>query len=211
MDYVEKTPVRAKVITILREAILSGEFKAGHELSLTETASMLRVSRTPIREAFQILEAEGLLELRMNRGAIVKPINSQFITDHFDLRRLLEGEATYRAVKKNMPPETLRTLQDEIGGLDAVPEEVYDDYNFRFHQTLWLASGNDKLYSILDTLWNGPSYSHTRGKQVDHSKSIAEHGTILECVKKRDAEKARETMHKHIERSMRIILADRTV
>jgi len=194
---------------ILREAILSGEVGAGHELSLTDTAENLRVSRTPVREAFQLLESEGLLELRMNRGAVVKPINRKFIADHFDMRSMLEGEAVYRAIKNNMPTDALRTLQDEISRMDEIPDDVYDDYNARFHQAFWYAAGNDRLFSFLDTLWNGPTYSHTSGKQVEHGKSVVEHGLILESAEAHDAEKARAVMQKHIERSMRIILASK--
>ncbi|MCC8191169.1 MAG: GntR family transcriptional regulator [Planctomycetes bacterium] len=206
MDVVEKSPVRAKVATILREAILSGEFTAGSELSLTETAHLLRVSRTPVREAFQVLEAEGLLELRMNRGAIVKPINTKFITDHFDMRRMLEGEAVFRAIANRMASAPLRTLQQTIITQADVPDDVYDEYNYSFHKTIWVASDNQKLFTMLDTLWNGPSYSHTRGRQVDHRASIREHGAILDCVDAGKAELARAIMHDHIERSMRIIL-----
>ncbi|MDR2390830.1 MAG: GntR family transcriptional regulator [Planctomycetota bacterium] len=206
MDYVEKTPGRIEVATILREAILSGEFKAGHELSLTGTAVMPRVSSTPVREAFQPLEAEGLLELRMNRGAIVTPINTKFVTDHFDMRRMLEGEAVFRAVNNNMPAESLRAPQNSIQAMASIPNDVYDEYDFRFHQTFRSGSQNNKLCFFLDTLWNGPSYSHTRGKQVDHSSSVIEHGLILDYAESHGAERARDIMHVHIDRSRQIIL-----
>ena len=89
MDSLKKAmPVRVQITAILRKALFSGEYKSGDELSLTETAERLGVSRTPVREAFQTLEAEGLIELRMNRGAIVKTIDEKYITDP-DIRYIL--------------------------------------------------------------------------------------------------------------------------
>ena len=54
-------PTRVKIASILRKAIFSGDIKAGEELSLTDISNKLNVSRTPVREAFQILESENLL------------------------------------------------------------------------------------------------------------------------------------------------------
>ena len=60
MDSLKKAmPVRVQITAILRKALFSGEYKSGDELSLTETAERLGVSRTPVREAFQTLEDEG--------------------------------------------------------------------------------------------------------------------------------------------------------
>ena len=74
MESMELLPARVRITAILKKALFSGEYKSGDELSLTDIAAKLGVSRTPVREAFQALEAEGLIELRMNKGAIVKPI-----------------------------------------------------------------------------------------------------------------------------------------
>ena len=101
MDSLKKAmPVRVQITAILRKALFSGEYKSGDELSLTETAERLGVSRPPVREAFQTLEAEGLIELRMNRGAIVKTIDEKYITDHYEMRILLESEAAKRAAEQ---------------------------------------------------------------------------------------------------------------
>ena len=69
-------------------------------LSQESLGERLGVSRTPVREAFQTLEAEGLIELRMNRGAIVKTIDEKYITDHYEMRILLESEAAKRAAAR---------------------------------------------------------------------------------------------------------------
>ena len=77
-------PTRIRIASILRKAILSGEFKEGEELSLTDIANNLGVSRTRVHEAFQILSSENLILLRMNKGAIVKESPSKTIREHFE-------------------------------------------------------------------------------------------------------------------------------
>ena len=61
METIQVLPIRVRVTAILRKALLSGEYRPGEELSLTDVAAKLGVSRTPVREAFQSLAAEGLL------------------------------------------------------------------------------------------------------------------------------------------------------
>ena len=75
MESLKMMPARIRIASILKKAIYSGEYKSGDELSLTGVAEQLGISRTPVREAFQTLEAEGLITLRMNKGAIVNAID----------------------------------------------------------------------------------------------------------------------------------------
>ena len=97
MKKITVVPTRVRIAAELRKSILNGEIKAGEELSLTGTAEKLAVSRTPVREAFQVLSEEGLIRLRMNRSAVVMQIDENYIIDHFETRALLEGEAVARA------------------------------------------------------------------------------------------------------------------
>lgn len=207
MEAVEKMPVRLKVASIIRNAILSGEFADGEALSLTDTANRLKVSRTPVREAFQLLESEGLIELRMNREAIVHKIDEEFIRDHFDMRILLEGEAIARATQQNGITPKLRELQNSVPANDATAlASVYDAYNHDFHHLIWEGANSKKLYSFLESLWNGPSYSRTKGGIVNHSLSVKEHGDMVDKMEKGDADGAKTLMQQHITRSMEIIL-----
>lgn len=205
MEQLEVIPVRIRVAAIVRNAILSREFAPGQELSLTDTAARLGVSRTPVREAFQTLEAEGLLTLRMNKGAVVKPIDAGFIRDHFRIRRLLEGEAVERAVENGLAAEGLRRMHEAVvlagGGVN--PEE-YERYNQEFHAVIWRASRGPKLISFLQSLWNGPSYGLDDGEH--RALALAEHAELIECIDRGDAAGGCAVMHRHIDRSMENIL-----
>ena len=207
MEIIEVMPIRVRVTAILRKALMAGEFQPGQELSLTDTAARLGVSRTPVREAFQSLAAEGLLELRMNRGAIVVGIDEKFIRDHFELRILLETEAVTRAAKRQIDTEKLQQLQDwaEIHQ-DSMSEEEYRNYNQQFHEKIWRCADNQKLYDLLSSLWNGPSGGNV-GRDPEHEKlSIQEHRRMLAHMRRGEPEAAGQIMTEHIHRSMENIL-----
>lgn len=211
-ETLEVFPTRIRVASILRKAILSGEFSAGQELSLTETAAQLGVSRTPVREAFQVLAGEGLIELRMNKSAVVRLIDVDYIRDHYDMRRLLESEAIFRAAKNKMDTSALQKEQDKIArlGRDGLDSEMYQDYNQLLHCSIWKASGSPKLYSFLSSLWNGSSFGKSVS-ELDHQLiSIEEHGRMLGFIRENDAESAKKEMEHHITRSMENILSSYT-
>lgn len=207
MTELHDIPLRIEVAALIRKAILSGEYRSGRELSLTDVAESLGVSRTPVREAFQLLESEGLITLRMNKGAIVNTIDRKFITDHYEMRMLLEGEAAFRAARNSMDTASLleecRQLRQ---GLLHGNSEGYEDLNQRIHTAIWIASGNEKLRNTLMNLWNGPSIGRDTDT-IDHQfLSNAEHMAALDYIQHRDGEMARKIMERHIERSMENIL-----
>ena len=207
METIEVLPIRVRITSILRKALLSGEFEPGQELSLSETAARLGVSRTPVREAFQSLAAEGLLELRMNRGAVVIGVDESFIRDHVEVRGILESEALAGAIRNRVPLEELERLQTWAEeNRSTMTAEEYRDYNQRFHMAIWDADGNKRLKNLLLSLWNGPSAGKA-GRDLEHETiSIREHRQMLECIRRGDIPGGRETMEHHIKRSMENIL-----
>lgn len=205
MEAIEVLPIRVRVTAILRKALLAGEYPPGQELSLTDMAAKLGVSRTPVREAFQSLASEGLLELRMNRGAVVVGIDEATIRDHFDLRILLECEAVRRAIGSKMDTTPLLAIQ-EAAEHGSLSEEEYRSYNQKIHTAIWKCAGNQKLYNLLVSMWNGPSAS-VSGRDHDHeSKSIQEHRLLLTSIQSHDTDHACDAMRIHLERSMNNII-----
>ncbi|MFP3040770.1 GntR family transcriptional regulator [Treponema primitia] len=207
MKSINLMPMRVRVASELRKAILAGEFKEGQSLSLTELSKQLGISRTPIREAFQTLAEEGFIELRMNKHALVLGIDLKFIQDHYRMRILLEGEAAFCAANNNMDTgeiaEITRNIKNKLPGV--APEE-FADYNQRFHTIIWESADNQRLYSFLMSLWNGAS----KGKAVsnmDHfNRSIYEHEQIISAIAGHQAEQSQQFMHKHVSRGLENML-----
>ena len=208
MESLELMPIRIRITSVLKKAIYSGEYKSGEELSLTEVAQQLGVSRTPVREAFQALASEGLITLRMNKGAIVNKIDAKFIRDNFEMGILLESEAAARAAVNGMETDSLLTrLYHYRDAFDTLTRRDYEELNQDIHISIWNAADNQKLKSYLMGLWNGPSTGHSMPEIAQHYQySTHEHIAILQHIRDRKAENAREVMALHITRSMENIL-----
>lgn len=207
MESLELMPARVRITSILKKALLAGEYKNGQELSLTEIAERLGVSRTPVREAFQTLAAEGLIELRMNKGAIVKPINQKFITDHYEMRILLESEAVARAARNGLDvSELLTELYHMMDNMDIIDRSYYTELNQRIHMIIWKAADNQKLLNFLMSLWNGPSISTMNSELEHYHQSTQEHIEILQAIRAGDITEGKRIMEWHIHRSMDNIL-----
>ena len=209
MQGIGQLPARQRVASLLRKAIYAGEYKPNQELSLVNLSKELDISRTPIREAFQILESEGLLELRMNKSAVVQKIDGKFITDQYEFRALLEGEAAYRAAERAMDVEELeKTLTRFCENLSAVSQEEFTEFNQRLHTSIWQAADNGPLYRSLMGVWNLPSIGKTVPTTQQRFASTAEHSQILQYIQRGDAEGARRTMKQHIRNSLRNTLEE---
>ena len=204
METLEIMPVRVRIAAILRKAIYSGEYKSGDELSLTDVAARLGVSRTPVRGAFQELEGEGLITLRMNKGAIVNNIDRKFVQDIFEMRILLEAEAAKKAAENGMETGMLlKRLNDMREHLDSLNVTDYETLNQEIHQSIWRAADNHQLTAYLLALWNGPSVGRGENAAAHHYQaSTDEHIAILEAVRDRQPDAAEQAMRRHIGRSM---------
>ena len=209
MNQLSLMPARIRIASELRKAIYAGEYKSGDELSLTDVATQLGISRTPVREAFQELESEGLITLRMNRGAIVNKIDRKFIRDIFEMRRLLESEAVVRAAKNGMETkELLERLYDLRDHISEVSRETYESLNQDIHTAIWKAADNHQLQKYLLEMWNGPSIAGSAKDILEHYRnSTYEHIQILQFIRDGMADEARKAMELHISRSMANMLA----
>jgi DNA-binding GntR family transcriptional regulator len=208
---IQMLPAREQVASILRSSILSGGISKGQSITLDSVGEQVGMSRTPVREAFQILANEGLLELRQNRCAIVKGISEEAIKDHYEMRILLETEALRRACE-HMNDETLKAIQNvnKQGqrSEQAGDTEAYNLANQAFHMTIWEAADSEKLKSFLALLWNGLSMNRLVTAQEYAGISLADHNKIVEQLTTKDYAGACETMRQHIIYSMNSTLSN---
>lgn len=206
MEPIKQMPTSIRVASILRKAILSGEYASNQELSLTQISEQLGVSRTPVREAFQKLASEGLIKLRMNKGAIVSKIDRKFITDHFEVRILLECEAVKKATENHLDVSDLLDQEKQLVSSHTTDIDAYVQLNQTIHASIWHAADNDKLTEILEELWNGSSTNAVKPPLEHHLKSAEEHIDLLTAIQNGNASSAAEIMKAHLIRSMNNIL-----
>jgi phosphonate utilization transcriptional regulator len=186
----------------LERMILAGDLAAGAQLREHEVASMLGVSRGPIREAFRALEASGLVRLEKNRGVFVRQIGIEEADQIFELRAVLDEFAGRRAAQNASAAETaeLRRLVDRME--DAVAHADVDGYhaaNVAFHDRIVELAGNPKLTLIYRRLVN-ELHLHRRaalGQAGILPVSMREHRMIVEHIAQRQAAAAGRALHDH--------------
>ena len=206
---IKMLPARERVAAALRKAIISRQITEGEVLTLESTAQELGVSITPVREAFQILERDGLIDLKQNKGAMVLGVNEKTIREHFQIRAALEGEACAQCCKKHI--DLSRIEQVLTVSKEMIEKEDYDNYsklNQSLHMEIWTAAGNEKLKKMLSELWSGLSLGVKMTEAEYAKKSLKEHEDIIESMKKYDTVEAFKKMHQHIERSCEDVLAE---
>jgi DNA-binding GntR family transcriptional regulator len=209
MEQISLQPAREQVAAVLRKAIFTGELRIGQELTQEEIAKQLGISRMPVREAFQILQRDGLLILK-SRHAIVQGLTDEDIVDHYEIRAMLEGEAAARASSNIKDFSDIILVQENVEKA-AIAQDVpgYSLANESFHRAIWDASGSSRLENLLNQLWNGlpPHLPELLPEQIQ--KSIVEHKTIVSAICSGQPEEARKTMTSHVRRSLDDLLNHR--
>jgi DNA-binding GntR family transcriptional regulator len=191
----------------LREAILQGYFKPGEKLDQDLIAEELDVSRTPVREAVMALEAEGFVEVRPRRGAFVVTLSRQDIRDICEVRGLLEAEAV-RQVTPQIPESVLEevewSLDETQARFEAGDVGGHFESDVFFHETIISLAENELLQEILGSLTNRIARlrKFAQLQPGQHLvESFVEHRTILQAMRRRDAEAAAEAMRVHLHNS----------
>ena len=202
-------PARERVAAALRKSILTKELPPGTVITLDGIATQLGVSITPVREAFQILNREGLIIQRPNKGAEVLTLSRKFIQDHFEARAILERECAAAICRSDAETcEIERIYADSEKELGAGDYSNLSNYNQAFHFAIWEAAGNDRVKTLLSDMWNGFSPGHQVSEEEYAQRSLAEHKAILEAILARDENLARALMHAHLTRSLSEILTN---
>ena len=188
--------------------ILTGEYGPEERLIEEQLAERLGVSRTPVRQALTMLEAEGLVEIEPNRGATVCSFSIEDVWDIYDLRAVLEGHAARRAGGRIEGHELkrLRKLAGEMEGLagrfDDHEEEIRAlvGLNQEFHGTIVEASRNKRLGRLINRTVEIPLMFKAFFWYTPHERVISNHyhRQILEALEGGDADRAEIIMREHV-------------
>lgn len=190
----------------LKEAIRSGELKPGQRVRESEMADRLHVSRTPVREAFRRLEADGLLSFAPYRGMVISELDHQAVMELYFMREVLEGTAAGLAARRASDAEVaiLKEIVTSEPPATAVPK-LQAQHNRRFHSALYHAAHNRYLLKTLNVLQDamvllGPTTLAIAGRS---DTAHSEHAAIVEAIAARDPERAEEMMREHIRAAQR--------
>ncbi|MEX2671177.1 MAG: GntR family transcriptional regulator [Phycisphaeraceae bacterium] len=202
---VRGTGLRSDVVTQVVAAVFEGRIKAGDRLVVQKLAQQLGVSATPVREALVELETTGIVDLLPNRGAVCRPFGPQQLREIYQIRRILEAEATHASCGR-IPDDELERVRDESRQLLEASDDApgWSDsamaLDQQLHNLVSLHSGSDRLGHELAryaTLMHAVrQYVHNRLNV--QRRAIEDHLEILDALIERDADKAAAAMSKHI-------------
>lgn len=205
-------PLSKAIADEVKEAIAKGQLQPGEQLLESVLTKSLDVSRTPLREAFRQLEAEGYVTIVPHKGTFVSSLSKEEVSDFYTIMGVLEGLATRLATP------TLRK-EEERGRLLALFEvlqeqsargdvNAYWGANKTFHEFISELSGNDRLIHLINNL--RPQMMKTRALTLHHKgrleSSMMDHREILEAILGGDTERAERLVVQHFEKQRRFVL-----
>lgn len=193
----------------LRDAIIRGEIGEGEALRQDTIAQMFRISRIPVREAMQRLEAQGLVVSERHKGAVVASLSADQITEIFQFRALIEPIVIEMAVPL-MRAETLEEAQRHCDAFAAETDPLrWGDLNRAFHRALYRDSDKAYFLSVIDKT-NDLVERYVRlvlyfVQGMRHA--VAEHQAILDACKAGEARHAADLTRRHIEMAGETLVA----
>jgi DNA-binding GntR family transcriptional regulator len=201
----DSTPER--IVTQLRTGIVTGRLPPGQALREVEIARQLGVSRGPVREAFQRLIQEGLLEAHPARGVFVPQLTVGDIADLYLARGAVETTAAQLLVRLEAAAP-FSELSAALGELETAPANDWNeltDLDLHLHAVLVHSTGSKRLARMFDTL-----AAETRLCMValesfypERADLVTEHAEIVQAIQRRDAGAATRLLERHMSDSVR--------
>ncbi len=197
------------VAELLRQRIFSRDLETGSWIDELKIAKDYGISRTPLREALKVLAAEGLVTMKVRRGAYVTEVSEQDLTEVYHLLSLLESDAA-GVVAAHASEAQLGELKNIHEQLEATvrkgktDREKFFEVNERFHMTLLAIANNrwrDQMVADLRKVMKLNRH-HSLFKTGRVEDSLAEHRAIMAALAARDAAAATLRMKEHFQNGL---------
>jgi len=187
--------IEERTQSFIRDAILRGEYKPGERLRQGELATLLGVSRMPVRASLRKLEAEGLVEIRPKVGAVVRALRPEQVVEIYELRILLETYLLRHAAAR-LTPERLERIGGELGGAHATADSA-DSWGRRhsFYHSLYESADRPRALEIADQLRLAVG-RYLLQQRIDEYNDA--HLKLLDRLKADDVESAVAMLEEHL-------------
>lgn len=206
--------LRGQIAKRILHLIFSGEVVGGDRLIEEEVAAKLGVSRTPVREAFGELAALGLIHLKPNHGAVVRPFGPQQLREIYQIRRVLESEAA-RNASQHVDLGALRRIRERTQQLlqecdrnGSFSDEMLE-LDQRFHELIACSCGSERLCEEIRRYW---TLARSIGEAVGNAshtqdRSLTEHARVMDAILAGKPDDAAQAMAAHLDRGLEAALA----
>ncbi|MGE5619962.1 MAG: GntR family transcriptional regulator [Sphingomonadaceae bacterium] len=193
--------LRVSVLNVIRESILNGTLKPGHQLVQAEIAAQMQISRAPIREALRQLEEEGLVESVPYRGTFVSRITRRDIRELYSLRGALEGLAVRLVIARSnerVSTELEGILAEMWAAAEVGDYPALSAADLRFHTQLCLLSDHQRLIGSWKVNSNLIRRILSFRNRLNPATVVAEeHVPIVRAIRDRDEAAARRAIEDH--------------
>jgi DNA-binding GntR family transcriptional regulator len=198
------------IAAALRADIAAGRLPGGGRLPQVELARRFGVSTTPVREAFAILQHEGLVRIHPQRGATVFLPTVEDLHEHYEIRTALEVLAVEKAAVQFNPAEAqpLYEILEELSSCTDAAQ--YVELNHTFHMNLYKLSGRERLVELIAGLRNASNaYLQIYAAEgVPSERLDREHREILAACEARDAQRAGDALRNHLAETVKHVTKD---
>ena len=189
----------------LRQQIYSRTLEPGSWIDEMKLSQEFGISRTPMREALKVLAVEGLVTMKLRRGAYVTEVSQDDVAQVYHLLALLESDAAAQVAEHadDTQRETLRQLHARLER-QVRQRDAFFAANERFHLALLQMAGNRWAQQMVTDLRKVMKLNrhHSLFKQGRLSDSLAEHRALMDAIEERDAARARDLMRAHFEHGL---------
>ena len=197
-------PLRHQVVTRIRDAIVSGEFKPGQRLVERDLCERFGVSRPPVREALRQLDAEGFVQTIANRGPIVAELDFGTVRALYEVRAVLEAQAA-KLFAERASQEEIQALHQAVRLIEVAYDEGSVDEKLaaknRFYDIIIKGSRNELLSSMFRTINERSNLMRRMSMSSKERlpKSLSEIRAIVDAITARNSAKAFELTLVHVE------------
>lgn len=193
----------------IKQSVLTGSIEPSFRLTEEHIATQLGISKSPVREALNRLETEGLIRIEARRGASVRQFSAKEIKDLYDLRVVLELHSISAAA---ITPELLNELSSSIKRTEQIlvvgDRLAHIEEDLRFHRTLAEATGNGELCRIFENVQQKTLLCRYKSYELSATSSPLAHKKIYKALKHGPLEDAQAAMKEHIVYVRDRLLAD---
>ena len=191
------------VFQVIRTAIIRGVLPGGMPLRQDEISAQLSVSHIPVREAFRQLDAQGLVRIYPNRGAVVTKLTKEELENAMDTRIILELGAIRAAVPR-MTDECIEKAESILAQMQEEDDpNKLEDLNLQLHFALYEPAQNPYMLQLIEQLhanvdrYIRPYFTPSEA----YAQSIGEHRNLIEACRNKDVEFACAILRTHLEKT----------
>lgn len=204
-----KELIRDKVYLTIRDMILQGIIQPNTFIGEEQLATELKVSRTPIRNAFYRLQAEQMLEIIPYRGVLVKDLSAEEAAEIYDTRAVLEKRSANAFCNNHTLkiPERMYNILNEMHVTTQTAKKV--ELDLEFHWLIVKSSGNQVLLRVYDSIGaRRMQAALLLAKKITTDNTPTEHHAILDAMLHRNADQACQLLSQHFNKEIAMLIPE---